>query len=265
MILILAFVAFSPFVAFDPGRERRRKPATPSQESYKRAGHGEGVSPQIPRGNAPLRAVVFDVDGVLVQSMERHHEAYQKAFALLGVHIEQHEVFANEGRRSREVIESLAQERGLGLSADRMDEMNRTKQQTFLGFGPLPLYPGVPELIEKLHGAGLRVSAVTGTNRQNVDNHLGDLTRRFDAIVTADDVKRTKPDPEPYLSALEKLGLRAEEAIVVENATLGIRAAKAAGIRVIGVASTLTPQELHEADVVVPKVADVWGVVEGLL
>lgn len=223
------------------------------------------MSPQLPKGSAPLRAVIFDVDGVLVQSMERHHEAYQKAFAELGVHIEQHEVFANEGRRSREVIESLARARGLGLTAEKLDEMNRTKQRTFFGFGPLPLYPGVPELVDQLHGARLRVAAVTGTNRQNVDNHLKAMTRRFDVIVTADDVTHTKPHPEPYLSALQKLGLRPEEAVVVENATLGVKAAKAAGIRVIGVTSTLSALELHEADVVVPKIADVWRVVEGLL
>lgn len=209
-----------------------------------------------------LKAVIFDVDGVLVQSMERHFLAYQKAFSQVGVEVRPEEVFAQEGRRSREVVQSMAEARGLDLPKEQLDEINRVKQSTFVSFGPQPLYPGVPELVAKLKERGLFVAAVTGTNRNNVNNHLGDLTKRFDAIVTADDVKRTKPDPEPYLSALEKLGVQAGEALVVENATLGIKAAKAAGIRVVGVASTLSPHMLHEADVIVPKVADVWNLVE---
>ena len=211
-----------------------------------------------------LRAVIFDVDGVLVQSMEKHHEAYVKAFQDLGVAIRREEVFANEGRRSREVIETLANDRSLSLTPAQLDEMNRRKQETFFGFGPLPLYPGVPDLVAQLKDAGLLVAAVTGTNRKNVDNHLGRLTERFDVIVTADDVKRTKPHPEPYLAALAKLDVDAAQALVVENATLGIRSAKAAGIRVVAVTSTLPREMLGEADFVVDRVADAWKVVEDL-
>ena len=222
-----------------------------------------------PRPLAPrvsLKAVVFDVDGVLVQSMERHYEAYRKAFSTIDVEIRKEEVFENEGRRSREVIESLAKARDLGLPMEKLESLNRLKQATFASFGPLPLYPGARELVEKLKDRGLLVAAVTGTARANVDNHFqGGFADRFDVIVTADDVTRTKPDPEPYLSALSKLGLRPEEALVVENATLGVRAAKAAGIRVVAVTSTLPREKLHEADEVVAQLPDVWGVVEEAL
>ena len=212
----------------------------------------------------PLKAVIFDVDGVLVQSMERHHEAYRRAFADYRVDVRKEEVFANEGRRSREVIESLAKAKGLRLTEEQVEAMSKVKQQTFLAFGPLPLYPGVPELLARIREAGLKLAAVSGTARVNIDNHFGVLVKRFDVIVSADDVKRTKPDPEPYLAALQKLGLRAEEALVVENATLGIRSAKTAGLRVVAVASTLPAEKLREADHVVPKVADAWGIVEKL-
>lgn len=217
----------------------------------------------FPRGErVNLRAVIFDVDGVLVQSMERHYEAYSRAFALEGIEIRPEEVYANEGRRSREVIESLVEARTLSFSKERLDELNTVKQRTFFGFGPLPLYPGARRLVERLKDSGRKVAAVTGTNRANVDNHLGEIIERFDVIVTADDVKRTKPDPEPYLSALEKLSLPASAAIVVENATLGIRSAKAAGIRVCAVTSTLPAHMLKDADVIVPTIADVWSLVE---
>jgi beta-phosphoglucomutase len=211
----------------------------------------------------PLASVIFDVDGVLVQSMERHHEAYRRVFADFRIDIKKEDVFLNEGRRSREVIESLARARGLRLAPEQLDAMAKKKQDAFFSFGPLPLYPGVPELLARIHAAGWKLAAVTGTNRLNVDNHLGPtLVRRFDAIVTADDVTHTKPDPEPYLAALRKLGTSHRDAVVIENAPLGVRSAKAAGLRVIAITSTVPRAALAAADVVVDKVTDVWGVLE---
>lgn len=211
-----------------------------------------------------MKAVIFDVDGVLVQSMERHFEAYKRVLEPLGIEVEPHMVYANEGRRSREVLESLTKEHGMDLSKERLDALNDEKQRIFTGFGPQPLYPGVKELIDTLHARGLRVAMVTGTNKANVNNHMNDFTKKFDVIVTADDVTHTKPHPEPYQQALHKLGIGPEEAIVVENATLGIKSAKAAGMRVVAVASTLSREELHEADVVIDKVAEVAKAQEGL-
>lgn len=219
-----------------------------------------GVDPSKPS----LLAAIFDVDGVLVQSMERHHEAYRRAFADLRIEIRKDEVYANEGRRSREVIESLARSRGLRLAEAQLDAMNKVKQQTFASFGPLPLYPGVPGLLARIKDSGLKLAAVTGTARVNVENHLGVLTRKFDTIVTADDVERTKPDPEPYLAALKKLSIPAGQAVVIENATLGIESAKTAGLRVIAVTSTLPREKLARADHIVETVADAWKVIEVL-
>lgn len=211
-----------------------------------------------------LRAVIFDVDGVLVRSMENHARAYEAAFQDIGVRIDASEVFANEGRRSREVIESLANARGLSLADEKLDEMSRRKQSVFYSFGPAPLYPGVETFLETLDAHGLQYAAVTGTTRANVEHHLGPIAQRFAAIVTSDDVKRTKPDPEPYLAALQRLRLRPEEGVVVENAPLGIQSAKAAGLRVVAVTSTNPRHALRQADVVVPGIPDVWAAVEAL-
>jgi beta-phosphoglucomutase len=204
-----------------------------------------------------LRAVIFDVDGVLVQSMEKHHEAYQAAFAPLGVEVSRADVFKNEGRGSREVIESLIAERGLRLSKEQVDGMVEKKGKTFLGFGPMPKYPGVDELVESLRARGLRLGMVTGTSRKNIEHHFAGWLARFDVIVTADDVKRTKPDPEPYLRAVEKLALPPAACVVVENAPLGIRSAKAAGLRVVAITSTNPADVLKEADAIVASIRDV--------
>ena len=212
----------------------------------------------------PLSAVIFDVDGVLVQSMERHFESYQKAYDTLGVRVTREDVFDNEGRGSREIIRAISDEHGLGLSAEKLEQLNAIKQQTFAAFGPMPMYPGAEAMIRALHAEGLKLALVTGTVRRNVDAHFPQLVPLFDAIVTADDVKRTKPDPEPYLKAVEKLALPAGACIVVENAPLGIRAAKGAGLRVVGITSTLPPVRLAEADWVVADINAARKAVEAL-
>lgn len=205
----------------------------------------------------PFLAVIFDVDGVLVQSMEKHAEAYAAAFASYGVTIAPEEVFRNEGRGSRDVAVALSRERGMGLTEPQLDALAQEKQRVFLSFGPMPKYPGVDALIVRLKSRGLLLGMVTGTSRANVENHFGAWLKEFDVIVTADDVKRTKPDPEPYLAAIARLGVPKDAAIVIENAPLGIQSAKAAGLRVIAITSTNPPDALKEADVIAEKVADV--------
>jgi HAD superfamily hydrolase (TIGR01509 family) len=189
--------------------------------------------------------------------MEKHFEAYASAFAPHGVMLEQHEVFANEGRGSRDVAVAVSRARGLGLTDTQLDALAKEKQRVFASFGPMPKYGGVDELIVRLKARGLRLALVTGTSQVNLQNHFGAWLSNFDVTVTADDVERTKPDPEPYRKALEKLGIRAAEAIVVENAPLGIQSAKGAGLRVIAITTTNQADALKEADQVVGSINDV--------
>ena len=212
----------------------------------------------------PTTTVIFDVDGVLVKSMERNHKAYESVFRSLGVRIPRRDVFAEEGRRSRELIELLAKARGLNLSADTLDEMTRRHQEAFAAFGRMPMYPGAVRLLRDLHRRGLRIALVTGNWRVNVETQFGEIVSLFEVIVTAEDVKRTKPDPEPYRKALEMLAVAPERAVVVENAPLGVRAAKAAGLRVIAITTTNPPDVLHEADVIVSRVGDVAYAIDSL-
>lgn len=204
-----------------------------------------------------LQAVIFDVDGVLVRSMEKHHEAYAAAFAPHGVKLEQSEVFVNEGRGSRDVAVAISKSRGLGLTDAQLDLLAKEKQRVFASFGPMPMYAGAKELVARLKARGLRLALVTGTSQVNIQNHFGSWLANFEVTVTADDVKRTKPDPEPYLKAIERLRIRPDEAVVVENAPLGIQSAKGAGLRVIAITTTNPAAALREADAIVADIADV--------
>ncbi len=210
-------------------------------------------APRMPR----VRAVAFDMDGVITQSMERHYEAYRHVFADRGVAIAPREVYAREGQKAPEVVRFIARDRGLAIDETEIDGMARRKQEIFYSFGPLPLYPGAAELVRDLRRAGAPAALVTGTWRANAEQHLGALLHDFAVVVAADEVARTKPDPEGYLRAFEAVGVPPREGVVVENAVLGVRAGKAAGATVVAVTTTLDAAELHEADVVLPDLAAV--------
>jgi len=205
----------------------------------------------------PLKALVLDADGVLVRSMERNAEAYRKALAPYGIEVNEAEVFENEGRRSRDLIDLVARAHGRVLAPNELDELTIQHQRIFVSFGRMPLYAGVESLLRSLRRAGVKLALVTGNWRENVTRNFGDLTALFDATVTAEDVAMTKPDPEPYRTALAKLGLPADSVVAVENAPLGIRSAKGAGLVVIAITSTNPAGRLTEADAVVAGLSNV--------
>lgn len=211
-----------------------------------------------------MRAVVFDVDGVLIDSLPMHAEAHRATFARYGVAIDPRDVYRLEGKKTREMVEAFVAKHR--LDAALVDEIAREKQLAFESLGAAPLYPGAEQAVRALRGAGHRLAIATGTSRHNLGRALGALVGEFHAVVTADDVKRTKPDPEPYLAACAALGVPPAQAIVVENAPLGIQSALAAGCRVLGVAQTMAPEDLRAcgAHHVVPRVADVPCALDGL-
>ncbi len=204
-----------------------------------------------------LAAVIFDVDGVLVKSMELNVESYRKVLGALGLEIGPQEVFSNEGRRSRELIDILAKAHGRTLTDAELEEATRLHRETFASFSRMPLYPGAEDLLRDLHRRGLRLAVVTGNWKAIALAPFGELASLLDAVVSAEDVARTKPDPQPYLKALELLRVPPGQAVVVENAPLGVQAAKAAGLRVIAVTTTNPAESLRDADACVPRLADV--------
>ncbi|MHB8586138.1 MAG: HAD family hydrolase [Thermoplasmatota archaeon] len=205
------------------------------------------------------RAVIFDVDGVLLQSMERNARAYQETLATIGINIDVYEVFVNEGRPSKDLLATVAKSHGRLLAGAELDRVAREKQALLATFGPMPVYPGVANLLATLQGWGLRLAFVSGGYRVNIHPNLGDLLRFFEVQVTADDELPGKPSPAPYEAALRKLGIAPDEAVVVENAPLGIEAAKSAGIYTVGVTTTLPARLLWAADQVVDRTSAAEG------
>ncbi len=199
------------------------------------------------------RAALFDMDGVITDTMPLHYEAWKRAFARAGIDVEKMDVYLREGMTSDAMAREIAASKGRALSGD---DVKRIVDEKTMYFGEMVneygrAYDGVKETLRMLRNNGVALALVTGSKRESVAAVLKmvGLEGAFDVIVGAEDVTSGKPGPEPYLSAMEKLGMPALDCVAVENAPLGIKSAKAARAGyIIAIASTLDPSHLQEAD-----------------
>ena len=181
-----------------------------------------------------LRAVLFDMDGVLFDSMPFHADAWSQVMTEAGFNFSREDVYMNEGRTGADTINtaSIAQF-GHPSTPEQIEALCKAKCDIFATYPPIPRMPGALELIEKVKACGLTPMIVTGSGTPTLlDRIQSNFPGLFDEnhIVTSFNVKRGKPYPDPYLLALEKGGFAPHEAIVVENAPLGVTAGVAAGL-----------------------------------
>ena len=181
-----------------------------------------------------LRAVLFDMDGVLFDSMPYHAAAWSQVMTDAGYKFSKEDVYMNEGRTGADTINtaSLAQF-GKTATQEQIDALCIAKCELFDTYPTTQRMPGALELVKKVKECGLTPMIVTGSGTPTLlDRIQSNFPGLFDAnhIVSSFNVKRGKPHPDPYLLALEKGGFKTNEAIVVENAPLGVTAGVAAGL-----------------------------------
>lgn len=192
------------------------------------------------------KAVLFDMDGVLYDSMPNHAVAWQKAMSAFGVSMTVADAYATEGARGIDTIRHFVQmQQHKDISLEEAQTMYDLKTQYFHEMTEAPIFEGVIPLMHQLKAGGLQIGVVTGSGqRPLIRRLLTDFSEFLDEshIVTAYDVTRGKPHPDPYLMGLQKVGgLNPWQAIVVENAPLGVRAGVAAQIFTIAVNSGPLP------------------------
>lgn len=186
-----------------------------------------------------LKAVLFDMDGVLFDSMPNHAYAWSHAMTQFGLQMTAEEAYMHEGRTGAGTINILAQRYWRrDATEEEKQTIYKAKSDLFSQCPEALEMPGAHALLKKVKADGRTPVIVTGSGQvsllDRLNHHFPDMFRR-NLMVTSFDVKYGKPNPEPYLMGLQKAGIEPWEGIVVENAPLGVQAASAARIFTIAV------------------------------
>jgi beta-phosphoglucomutase len=217
-------------------------------------------------GIKELQAVIFDCDGILVDTEPLHYRAFQKVLVPFGLgHDFAHYIEHFVGFDDRDAFIHAFGEAGIELAPATLDALIEGKSEVLrkLIEQGVPSFPGVVDLVRELMDRGIPMAVASGALRHEVEAFIASLglQKAFRAIVAADDVKKSKPDPQTYLLAVERLGLVRDalvplNCVAVEDTPAGIRSAKSAALLVIAVTNSFPENELSEADKIVRSLSD---------
>lgn len=204
-----------------------------------------------------IRAVIFDMDGVLTDSEPLINAAAIAMFKEKGLSVQPDDFLPFVGTGEERYIGGVAEKHNFPL--DAAEAKHRT-YEIYLGLVPdrLQAFPGAVELVHRLRKAGLLVAVASSADEIKVAANLQKIGLPmdfWDEVLTGEEVKNKKPAPDLFLSAARKLGVEPEECAVVEDAITGVQAAKAAGMRCVAVAQTFPAGRLGEADLVREKIS----------
>ncbi len=208
-------------------------------------------------------AVLWDMDGTLVDTAELHFAAWARLMQELGRPFTRADFAATFGLRNPEIIDQLFGEGRYGPEevarlGDRKEEMYRAAASR-----GVTLLPGARELLEELHAAGFQQAIGSSAPRANLELilRLTDTARFFQAVVSMEDTQRGKPDPQVFLVGAERLGVPPARCVVIEDAVAGVQAARAGGMKCIAVRFVghhpADKLQAAGADLVVPSLAEV--------
>jgi len=216
---------------------------------------------------AAAKAVIWDMDGVIADTGPYHYRAWRGVLSGYGVTLSETEFKRTFGRNNDAIIRELL---GKDVSPATVAAVARDKEIAFRDIARSRLEPsaGVKELHRALKAAGYKMALASSAPPENIRlvlDVLG-LEDGFDAVVGDDEVSRGKPDPEVFIKAAAKLGVAPAQALVIEDATGGVGAARAAGMRCLAVTATHPRAALNEADLVVDSLKEVTpAIVRALL
>lgn len=210
------------------------------------------------------KAVIFDMDGVIVDSMPYHFMAWYETMRPMGVRVSCFDVYSKEGERWEKSLKYFLRRAGIAPDKKLMRRIFAKRQKVFKEDFKCFIFRGVREFLHCLKNKGYPLGLVTGTPLRDIKDVLPDnISNLFDCVVGGDSVKKGKPHPDPYLKAAGILGVAPAECVVVENAPFGIESAKRAKMFCVAITTGLPRQYLKKADVVVDHLEDITGIIEG--
>ena len=204
-----------------------------------------------------LKGVIFDMDGVLVDSEEYICEAAMKMFAEHGFKVKPEDFIPFVGTGEGRYIGGVAEKYGLPIDIEK-DKARIYEIYGEIVKGRLQPLPGVHDYIEECRARGLKLALASSADKIKVVTNLNEIglpTETFDVVVCGKDVEKKKPDPQIFLMAASRLCLDPSECLVVEDAVNGVAAAKAAGTRCLALTTSFTPDDLAAADWIAPTLA----------
>ncbi len=197
-------------------------------------------------------AVIFDLDGVLIDSGPAHRASWRALGAELGIEVSDRAVGAAFGRQNRDIVPILF---GDDRSPEEVRRLGARKEEMYrdLVRGKLPVNEGAVELVRHYRAGGYQLAIGSSTPRANIDLALGEMgvAELFGVIVSSEDVSVGKPDPTVFLTAASRLGVLPGDCLVIEDAPAGVEAGKAAGMVVVALAGSHSREKLGHADRVI--------------
>ena len=204
------------------------------------------------------KAVIWDMDGIIVDSARHHLKGWQMVFRKRGANYTEEDFRHNTGKRSDTIIKNVLGEK---IPQNEIMKIIQEKDETFrqlMGQNIRP-FPGVLKLIASLKEHKFKIAIASSAPMENIQLITQSLKihNHFDAIVSGWEVTRGKPDPQTFLLAAEKLGVEAERCIVIEDAISGVTASRRAGMPCIAVTNTTPREELREADLIIDTLEEI--------
>ncbi len=203
------------------------------------------------------KGVIFDLDGVLIDTGSFHKQAWYDLAQKERFEISDEVFYSTFGMQNHEIIPILA---GRDLPPEEIERLSEWKEKRYrdLVAGKMTLLAGAKNLIDHLKKKGFLLAVGTSTPRVNVSLVLEQIPtlNSFDVLVTGEEVRKGKPHPDTFLKAAEKLSLAANRCVVLEDAVQGVEAGKAAGMAVVAVTTTRSPEDLKRADLIVDSLAE---------
>ena len=207
-----------------------------------------------------IKAILFDLDGVIVDSLHYHYLAWDHMFKKIGGSVTEESIFLSEGMNSFEILPLFLKQFNIELPIEKHKKFIEDKRNYFRQIVKLTYYPNAFETIEQLRELGYITALVTACARKNMEKSIDtEHQKLFEFIISGDDVAHSKPNPEPYLIAQKTLGLEVSECAAIENAPLGVESVKNAGMICIAVESTLGRQYLQKADFIINEIQELTG------
>ncbi|MDQ6668894.1 MAG: HAD family phosphatase [Thermoproteota archaeon] len=202
-----------------------------------------------------MKGVIFDLDGVLVDSMPMHYEAWKTALnEVANIEVDERTIYLLEGMRGIELVRNIFEIKRIGpFDESILTQITKRKDEYFGKIFSFKPFEGVKELVTNLR---CPKAVVSGSAKKDVERLLGQAlgfgNELFDVVITADEITKGKPNPSSLFSAVEKLNLKTTEVRVVENSPLGVEAANRAGIPCIVVLNN-TPLDTTDFESLIPE------------